>query len=223
MIGPLGGTSSSAARLASDELPLDRRELSLLPWLNVGFAGLILAGIIAIHLKGATIAGNELSWDRSIFTVFNAATLTGFQQTISFAQYSARGQWTVLILMLGGTMYALIAGGILLSRTLRLGYAQLAAVNRLLVEGLTGLSSRQVVGRVGPPATGGFALGVEVTATFDEKNYVGIGVFLVASVLERFLGQYASINSFTQLVAKTMHGAGVLKKWPPRVGALPLL
>ena len=85
------------------------------------------------------------------------------------------------------------------------------------------LSSRQVIGRVGAAATGGFATGVEVTATFDEKNYVGTGVFLVASVLERFLGQYASINSFTQLVAKTMQGEGVLKKWPPRVGELPVL
>ena len=101
--------------------------------------------------------------------------------------------------------------------------AQLAAVNRLLIEGLTALSSRQVVGRVGPPATGGFALGVEVTATFDDKNYVGTGVFLVASVLERFLGQYTSINSFTQLVAKTIQGEGVLKKWPPRAGELALL
>ena len=101
--------------------------------------------------------------------------------------------------------------------------AQMASVNRLLIEGLTAMSSRQVVGRIGAAATGGFALGVEVTATFDEKNYVGSGVFLFASVLERFLGQYASINSFTQLVAKTVQGEEVLKKWPPRVGELPLL
>jgi type VI secretion system protein ImpG len=101
--------------------------------------------------------------------------------------------------------------------------AQLAAVNRLLVEGITGLSSRQVTGRVGSGATSGFALGVEVTATFDEKNYVGTGVFLFASVLERFLGQYASINSFTQLAVKTKQSEGVLRKWPPRAGELPLL
>jgi type VI secretion system protein ImpG len=101
--------------------------------------------------------------------------------------------------------------------------AQQASVNRLLVEGLTALSSRQVVGRVGSAASGGFASGVEVTATFDEKNYVGTGVFLVASVLERFLGNYVSINSFTQLVAKTVQGEEVLKKWPPRVGELPVL
>ena len=101
--------------------------------------------------------------------------------------------------------------------------ALLYELARPLVEGLTALSSRQVVGRVGPAATGGFATGVEVTLAFDEKNYVGTGVFLVASVLERFLGQYASINSFTQLVAKTVQGEGVLKKWPPRVGELSLL
>ena len=101
--------------------------------------------------------------------------------------------------------------------------AQMASVNRLLIEGLTAISSRQVVGRVGPAATGGFALGVEVTATFDEKSYVGTGVFLFASVLERFLGQYVSINSFTQMVAKTIQSEGVLKKWPPRTGELPLL
>ena len=101
--------------------------------------------------------------------------------------------------------------------------AQQASVNRLLVDGLSAMSSRQVVGRVGPAATGGFATGVEVTVMFDEKNYVGTGVFLVASVLERFLGQYVSINSFTQFVAKTVQGEEVLKKWPPRVGNLPLL
>ena len=79
------------------------------------------------------------------------------------------------------------------------------------------------VSRVGPATAGGFGLGVEVTAVFDEENYVGTGVFLVASVLEQFLGQYTSINSFTQLVAKTKQSEGYLKKWPPRAGELPLL
>ena len=36
---------------------------------------------------------------------------------------------------------------------------------------------------------------------FDEEKYVGSGVFLFASVLEKFLGLYASLNSFTQLIA----------------------
>jgi type VI secretion system protein ImpG len=40
-------------------------------------------------------------------------------------------------------------------------------------------------------------------------------------VLERFLGLYASVNSFTQLVARA--GDRVIKRWPPRAGDKPLL
>jgi type VI secretion system protein ImpG len=95
---------------------------------------------------------------------------------------------------------------------------QFAEVNRLLIEGITAVSSRRVVGRTGTSAASGFCRGVEVTVEFDEEKYVGTGVYLFASVLERFLGLYASLNSFTQLVARTRQGEGVLKKWPPRAG-----
>jgi type VI secretion system protein ImpG len=95
---------------------------------------------------------------------------------------------------------------------------QLAEVTRLLIEGVTAVSSRRVVGRAGGLAAGGFCRGVEVTIEFDEEKYVGTGVYLVASVLERFLGLYASLNSFTQLVARVKQGEGVLRKWPPRAG-----
>ena len=54
----------------------------------------------------------------------------------------------------------------------------------------------------------GFCRGIEVTVEFDEEQYVGTGVYLFASVLERFLGLYASLNSFTQLVARTRQREG---------------
>ena len=95
---------------------------------------------------------------------------------------------------------------------------QLAEVTRLLIEGVTAVSSRRVVGRTGASAASGFCRGVEITVEFDEEKYVGTGVYLVASVLERFLGLYASLNSFTQLVARIKQGEGVVKKWPPRAG-----
>jgi type VI secretion system protein ImpG len=47
-------------------------------------------------------------------------------------------------------------------------------------------------------------------------------VFLFASVLERFLALYSSINSFTRLVASTK-GRGELRRWPPRAGEKVLL
>jgi type VI secretion system protein ImpG len=46
---------------------------------------------------------------------------------------------------------------------------------------------------------------------------------LFASVLEHFLGLYASINSFSQLVARTRQRQEVLREWPPRAGRAILL
>ena len=54
---------------------------------------------------------------------------------------------------------------------------------------------------------------------FDEEKYMGTGVFLVASVLERFFALYTAVNSFTKLWAKTTQADGYLKKWPARAGA----
>jgi len=97
------------------------------------------------------------------------------------------------------------------------------AVNRKLIEGIVGLGSRRVVGRTSNPAASGFCQGIEVTLELDEPQYSGTGVYLFASVLERFLGLYASINSFSQLVLRTKQRPEDLKKWPPRAGEQVLL
>ncbi len=85
------------------------------------------------------------------------------------------------------------------------GSSAAAAVATQLIEGVAGVQSRRVTGRIAPepggdPA-GGFCRGVEITIELDESKYQGTGAFLFASVLERFFGLYASLNSFTQLVA----------------------
>ena len=59
--------------------------------------------------------------------------------------------------------------------------------------------------------------------SFDADQYTGTGVFLFASVLEAFLGLYASVNSFTQMVARIQQREGEPKKWPPRAGEIQLL
>ncbi|HXD89236.1 MAG TPA: type VI secretion system baseplate subunit TssF [Urbifossiella sp.] len=100
---------------------------------------------------------------------------------------------------------------------------QLAEVNRQLIEGLIGLNSQRVVRRLNESAASGFCRGLEVTVTLDEEKYVGTGGYLFASVLERFLGAYASINSFTQLVARAKQGEGTIRRWPPRSGSRTLI
>jgi len=98
-----------------------------------------------------------------------------------------------------------------------------SAVTRQRIAGLVGLRSRRIVRRVTRGGEGGFARGLEADLEFDPSQYTGTGVFLFASVLERFLGLYASVNSFTQTVARIRQQPGELKRWPPRAGELPLL
>jgi len=52
----------------------------------------------------------------------------------------------------------------------------------------------------------------------DERQFAGAGLFLFASVIERFLGMYTSLNSFSQLTVRSTQRREVLRKWPPRSG-----
>jgi type VI secretion system protein ImpG len=97
------------------------------------------------------------------------------------------------------------------------------AVTRQQIAGISRVASRRTAGRTGRVLGNAVCLGVEVTVELDESQYVGSGLFLLASILERFLGLYASINSFSQLVAKTKQREGVLRRWPPRAGERTLL
>ena len=98
-----------------------------------------------------------------------------------------------------------------------------AMVTRQLIEGITSVSSRRVTGRLAGAGLVAFCRGMEVTIEFDEQKYLGSGVLLFASVLERFLALYTTINSFTQLIARTTQGEGPLKIWPPRAGDQTLI
>jgi type VI secretion system protein ImpG len=93
---------------------------------------------------------------------------------------------------------------------------------RQQIDGITQIASRQVMRRIRTGQGSGFARGIEVFLQFDENRYVGSGVFLFASVLEKFLGLYVSINSFSEMIAGTKQ-RGVLKRWPPRAGYQILL
>jgi type VI secretion system protein ImpG len=96
-------------------------------------------------------------------------------------------------------------------------------VIRQQIAGITNVTSRRVVRRPDSMPWNGFCRGIEVTVEFDEGKFVGTGAFLFASVLEKFLGLYASLNSFSQLLATTKQRKEPLKRWPPRAGEQILL
>ncbi len=98
-----------------------------------------------------------------------------------------------------------------------------SSVTRKQILGITGIESRKVVRKIGGRVGAGFVRGIETTLTFDEEQFVGSGMFLFACVLERFLGLYASLNSFNQMVLKTEQREGVVKQFPARAGEQDLL
>jgi type VI secretion system protein ImpG len=67
------------------------------------------------------------------------------------------------------------------------------------------------------------ARGVRVELELDERQFASGGAYLFAAVLERFLGQYVSMNSFCQLQAETNLRKGVLGTWTPRSGSRVLM
>lgn len=98
-----------------------------------------------------------------------------------------------------------------------------SSVTRQQILGITGIESRKVVRRIGDHIGAGFIRGLETTLSFDETQYVGSGMFLFASVLERFLALYASLNSFNQTVIKSEQREGIVRRFAPRTGEQILL
>jgi type VI secretion system protein ImpG len=91
------------------------------------------------------------------------------------------------------------------------------------IQGIRDMRSRPVVRRIGSEGWRGFCRGTEVRMTLDEDAYVGGSTFLFASVLNRFLALYASVNSFTQLSLTSTKREGLWHQWPPMAGDQPLL
>jgi trk system potassium uptake protein TrkH len=99
---------------------------SLGPRLALGLGGayvlMLLIGVAVFRLPGATIRGNEMSFERAVFTVVNAATLTGFQQAVPVGEYGPTGKACVVTLTVLGTLFSLLIGGLALARATRMPY-----------------------------------------------------------------------------------------------------
>ncbi len=94
------------------------------------------------------------------------------------------------------------------------GVARIAAVRSV--------TSRRATARVWRDGEVGVCRGHDVDVVIDPAPFVPGESFLFASVLDRFLGLYCSVNSFTRL---TLLGPEqeTLHRWPPRTGQHPLL
>jgi trk system potassium uptake protein TrkH len=112
---------------ASDRLPPlagdDDLGKELVNWLFPAYVTLIVLAILLFRLRGTMPQGQELSYERAVLTAVNSATLTGFPQKTPPERFKPFGQFLVLLLTVGGTLFSLIVGGLAVRRILRLPYS----------------------------------------------------------------------------------------------------
>ncbi|HEY2730983.1 MAG TPA: type VI secretion system baseplate subunit TssF [Polyangia bacterium] len=95
------------------------------------------------------------------------------------------------------------------------------ATTRKQIEGVRSTASAGVTRALPVPGPVTFGRGLEVTLTCDEASFEGAGLFLFGAVLDRFFAKYASINSFTETVLRSVQ-RGEIMRWPTRAGLRPI-
>jgi type VI secretion system protein ImpG len=91
------------------------------------------------------------------------------------------------------------------------------------IAGLTGLTTRPVVRRIGIDAWRGFVHGTSIDIELDSRAFVGGSALMFGAVLSRFFTLYAAVNSFVEVSVSTTQRQGIWKQWPPTVGDTALI
>jgi type VI secretion system protein ImpG len=91
------------------------------------------------------------------------------------------------------------------------------AETRTAIEALTGISAGPGTARA-PGRAGGFCRGLDITLEFDPRAWQVGGLYLLASVLERFLALHGTINSFTRTRVTLRGRPGAAAAWAARSG-----
>jgi type VI secretion system protein ImpG len=119
---------------------------------------------------------------------------------------------------------SLTQGGIDAFReTLNLYDLPRSATSRRQLGGIVGMQSKPTTAWLPGNPFACLVRGVEVNITIDEESFVGSGIYGFATLIEHFLGLYAHVNSFVQLVIISERTNEELLRCKPRCGSLNLL
>lgn len=91
------------------------------------------------------------------------------------------------------------------------------AAMRRQIDGVTSIRAQPVTRRLPGQDRLAFARGLNIRVKLDDAAFENARLYLFCAVLERFLAEFASINSFTECVFETPN-EGQFAKWPPRTG-----
>lgn len=93
---------------------------------------------------------------------------------------------------------------------------------RRQIDGVLSVQSERVTRRIPGARRLAFGRGRRIRLQLDDAAFENARIFLFSAVVERFLAEFASINSFTECVFETKD-MGVFVQWPTRVGERPTI
>lgn len=135
-----------------------------------------------------------------------------------------RGMLWRLVSQLSLNHLSLTGGGIdALRELLRLYDLPHSASNRRQIDGLSGIEFLPDTAWIPGEPFATFVRGTLVRLTVDEDGFVGTGLGLFASVMDRFFGLYVHANSYARLQVLSARTGEVLVACPPRHGDRQLL
>ncbi len=114
-------------------------------------------------------------------------------------------------------------GAAALREVLRLYDLRETVETRAAIEALIGVGAAPGSARVPGERAGAFCRGLDVALEFEAKAWESGGLYLFASVIERFLALHASLNSFVRTSVVLRGRPGRRASWPARAGMRVLL
>jgi type VI secretion system protein ImpG len=144
--------------------------------------------------------------------------------TPPFRFQSAHGQHWRLISHLTLNHHSLVQEGLPAFREMLTLYdLPQSPVSRRQIDAIVGLDYRPATAWLRDQHGATLVHGVEVRMTVDEDGFAGSGLHLFTTVIDRFLGLYVQVNSFTELVIMSSKTGEELIRCKPRNGDLNLV
>jgi type VI secretion system protein ImpG len=114
-------------------------------------------------------------------------------------------------------------GAGVLREVLRLYDLRDSSETRAVIAAVTAVSAVPGTARLPGARFGSFCRGLDVRLTFEPQAWQAAGLYLLGSVLERFLALHGSVNGFVRCAAVLQGRSDPVARWPARAGTRSLL
>jgi len=175
----------------------------------------------------------HMSLKEGMASIARVACLTAPTPTLR-PPLRARGFWPLVSQLSLGHLSVVggEAGAHALQEVLRLHDLRDTEETRAAIGGLVSVAARAGAARLplppgrrqmSPAQSGAFCRGLDLTLEWDAVPWAQAGLFLLASVLERFLALHATVNSFVRVTCTLRGRTDKVASFPPRAGNRTLL